>query len=56
VAEVDQTGIPARADVVGFFPEHAIIVFSKRPQEELRKIARRLRDFAEARGGLYPNA
>ena len=53
--EVKQTSLASTSDPLENFPCHAIIDFGARTSErECRKLAKRLRDFAELRRRLAP--
>lgn len=51
--EADQNNVPASPDPLPEFPSHAVIDFSERPENEWRKIAKRLKALAIARGCLF---
>jgi hypothetical protein len=52
-AEVDAQGVSSRSDPLPDFPSHAIVDFSDKSEKESRRIAKRLKTFAIARGCQY---
>lgn len=53
VNEVSQIGLSCRPDPLDDFPEHAVVDFTHDPKNA-RKLAKKLRSYAVARGCLYP--
>lgn len=54
--EVAQTGLTSAPDPLQDFPCHALIHFGAATSKECRKLAKRLKDFAEMRGCLFSPA
>jgi hypothetical protein len=53
-AEVTEIGLASYPDPKEDFPSHALIDFTVKPQTEFRKLAKKLKAKALARGRLYP--
>ena len=53
-AEVASTGLPYGSDPLPDNPAHALIDFGDRDDKACRKLARKLKAFANARGRLHP--
>jgi hypothetical protein len=51
--EVTSVNLSCRSDPLDNFPEHAIIDFTGQTNKEIRKLAKRLRDYAATRGCIY---
>jgi len=51
--EVSGLGLAAKSDALEDFPSHASIVFADASDKECRKLAKKLRAFAVARGCLH---
>lgn len=54
--EVFAEGLTCRSDAEDHFPAHAVIDFSAHPEKSFRKLAKKLKEMAIARGCLYPPA
>lgn len=52
-AEAESTNLICRPDPLENFAEHTVIDFSSHSPKAIRKLAKRLRDLAVARGCLY---
>ena len=52
--EVRSLELESRPDVKDQFPEHAVIDFTAYSSSRQDKLAKRLRDFAQSRGILFP--
>ena len=55
-AEADAEQVPASPDPLADFPSHSIIDFSVQPEKSWRKIAKRLKTLAIARGCQFKPA
>jgi len=51
--EVSATGLPSAPEPKENFPSHAVIDFTAHPERSFRKLAKKLKAFAVARGCLY---
>lgn len=51
--EVSGVGLEAKSDALEDFPSHAVIVFANATEKECRKIAKKMRAMAVARGCLH---
>ena len=51
--EVSGVGLESKADVLDDFPSHAVIVFADASEKEYRKLAKKMRALAVARGCLH---
>lgn len=51
--EAAQLNLPSKPDPLEDFPQHALIDFTSHPATSHRKLAKRLREFAVARGCLH---
>jgi len=52
-AEVEQAGLTSASDPLEDFPAHALIDFTAHPEKSFRKLAKKLKASAIARGCLY---
>lgn len=52
-AEVTEAGLTSASAPLEDFPSHALIDFTAQPEKSLRKLAKKLKVFAVARGCLY---
>lgn len=52
-AEANEINLPNRPDPLEDFAQHAVIDFTSHSTKAARKLAKKLRDFAVARGDLY---
>jgi len=53
--ETGEIGLTSAPDSLPDFPSHALIDFASHPEKHFRKLAKRLKAFALARGPLYPS-
>jgi hypothetical protein len=53
-SEVSSMGLASAPAPLGDFAAHAVIDFTLKPERQFRKLAKRLKSFASARGCLYP--
>lgn len=51
--EITGVGLEAKADALNDFPSHAVIVFADVSEKECRKLAKKMRALAVARGCLH---
>ena len=51
--EVTSAGLESAPDPLEDFPSHAVVDFTAHPQKNFRKLAKRLKAFALARGCLF---
>jgi len=52
-AEATAVGLTSAPDPLADFPSHAVIDFTAQPEKSFRKLAKKLKAFAIARGCLY---